>query len=122
MKRVLIIEGEPAIARLFVEVFRREAWEATACEDVDAALDRLVSVDGYDAVIVGDGVRGKNGVEVVTFIRALEHRKTTAVLMVTSYGDTAEEALAAGADEVLPKPIDNKALVSAAERALCSEK
>ena len=79
-------------------------------------MDRLVSIEHYDVVLLGYRVTGTHGVQLVRLIRALEHRKTTAVIMVTSSAEVADEALAAGADEVLPKPIDPNSLAHAVER------
>lgn len=76
-------------------------------------MDRLVSNERYDIVILGYRIPGTNGLALVRFIRALEHRKTTAVLMVTGSAEVMDEALAAGADEVLLKPINPNALVCA---------
>lgn len=116
MKSVLIIDSSEIIATLFAEVFRRRGWKAIACEDQDSALRRLVSVEHFDVVILGDGVASTNVVRLITFIRALEHRKTTAVVMVTGCAEISDQAIAAGADEVLPKPINAYSLVCAVDK------
>jgi CheY-like chemotaxis protein len=59
---------------------------------------------------------GDLSMNLVRFIRSLEHRKTTAVIMVTGCGEVKEEALAAGADEVLVKPINPHAMVWAVDK------
>ena len=118
MKSMLIIDASEIIATLFAEIFQRRGWKVAACGDGDRAMDRLVSVEPYDVVLLGYRVPGTNGVQIVRFIRALEHRKTTAVVMVTGSAEVADEALAAGADEVLPKPIDPNSLVRAVEKHL----
>lgn len=53
---------------------------------------------------------------IIRFIRALEHRLTAAVVMVTSNCDVTEEAKASGVDEVLLKPINTNALVWAVDK------
>jgi CheY-like chemotaxis protein len=62
-------------------------------------------------ILVSYRVPGTNGVQLVRFVRSLDHRRMTAVVMVTGSGEVTEEALAAGADEVLLKPINANALV-----------
>ena len=116
MKSVLIIDGSDAIATLFSESFGRQGWELAFCEDQDSALNRLVSVEHYDVVILGYSVSDMAAVRLVRFIRALEHRKTTAVVMMTGSAEVTNQAIAAGADEVLPKPITPNALMSAVDK------
>ena len=79
-------------------------------------MNRLVGNERYDVVILGYRVPGTNGLQLVRFIRALEHRKTLAIVMVTSSAEVTDEALAAGADDVLPKPINPSALVWAVDK------
>jgi CheY-like chemotaxis protein len=55
-------------------------------------------------------------VKLVRFIRALGHRRTTAMVTVTGSGEVTEQARAAGADDVLLKPIDPSALVYAIDK------
>lgn len=116
MKSLLIIDASEIIATLFSEIFQRTGWKVATCEDADSAMDRLAGVDCYDAVVLGYRVPGANGLKLVRFIRALEHRKTTAVIMVTGSGEVTDEALAAGVDEVLLKPINPNALLHAVEK------
>jgi DNA-binding response OmpR family regulator len=55
-------------------------------------------------------------VEIIRLIREIEHRKETPVLMVTGRPDVTGEALNAGANEVLIKPIEPSRLVAAVKR------
>jgi CheY-like chemotaxis protein len=116
MKSILIIDGSEIIATLFAEIFQERGWDVAACDDEDCAMDRLVGNERYDVVILGYCVPGRNGLQLVRFIRALEHRKTLAVVLVTSSAEVTDEALAAGADEVLLKPINPNALVWAVDK------
>jgi DNA-binding response OmpR family regulator len=79
-------------------------------------MTRLVGIEHYDVVILSYSTPGTPGAGLVRFIRALEHRRTTAIVIVSSSGEVRDEALAAGADEVLPKPSNALALVSAVDR------
>jgi CheY-like chemotaxis protein len=116
MKSILIIDASEIIATLFAEIFQRQGWQVATCEDGDCAMDRLAGVERYDVVLLGYRVPEANGLQLVRFIRALEHRKTTAVVMVTGSAEVTDEALGVGADEVLLKPINPSALVHAAEK------
>jgi len=116
MKSMLIIDGSEIIATLFAEMFQKRGWYVAACSDGECAMDRLVRKEHYDVVILGNRVPGTDGLQLVRFIRALEHRRTTAVVMVTGSAEGTDEALAAGADEVLLKPINPNSLLWAVEK------
>ena len=116
MKSMLIIDGSEIIATLFAEMFQKRGWYVAACSNGECAMDRLVRKEHYDVVILGHHVPGIDGLQLVRFIRALEHRRTTAVIMVTESAEITDQAIAAGVDEVLPKPINAYALVCAVDK------
>ena len=79
-------------------------------------MKRLAGSEPYDVVLMGYRVPGTDGVKLIRFIRALEHRMTAAVVMVTDNCEVTEEAKAAGVDEVLLKPVNTNALVWAVDK------
>ncbi len=108
---MLVIDGSEIFSRLFAEIFENVGWSVGICGDVACAVERLAGGENYDAILLGYQVPGTTGVQLVKLIRSFEHRKLTAVVMVTDNGEVTEEALASGADEVLLKPINPHALV-----------
>jgi CheY-like chemotaxis protein len=118
MKSMLIIDGSPSIARLFAEIFKRRGWSVSTCGDRDCAIERLAGSEPYDVVVLSYRVPGTDGVKLIRFIRALEHRRTTAVVMVTGSREVKvkEDAFAAGADEILFKPVNPNALAWAIDK------
>jgi len=111
MKSMLVIDRSASIARLFAEIFERRGWRVATCGDRDSAIARVAGNKPYDAILLSYRVPGTTGVQLVRLIRSFEHRRMTAVVMVTGSGEVTDEALAAGADEVLLKPINPNALV-----------
>ncbi|HSB12213.1 MAG TPA: response regulator [Blastocatellia bacterium] len=116
MKSMLIIDSSEIIARLYTDVFERRSWNVAVCADQRAALNRLAGDDRYDAVVLGYHVPGTDGAGLVKFLRSLEHRRTTAVVMVTGDDHGKEAGLAAGADEVLIRPVNPYALIWAVDK------
>jgi CheY-like chemotaxis protein len=116
MKSMLIVDGSETVAKLFAEIFEKRGWNVATCGDRDSALARLAGSNHYDVILLSNRVPGTSGVQLVRFIRALDHLRMTAVVMVTGSGEVTEEALAAGADEVLLKPINPNALVWAVDK------
>ena len=108
---MLVIDRSASIARLFADIFERRCWTVDTCGDRDSAIARVAGNKSYDAILLSHRVPGTTGVQLVRLIRSFEHRRMTAIVMVTSSGDVSEEALAAGADEVLLKPVNPNALI-----------
>lgn len=108
---MLLIDGSEIMAKLFAEFFEKRGWNVSVCGNRACAVERLAGGELYDAILLGYRVPGTTGVQLVRLIRSLEHRQMTAVVMVTGSGEVKEEALAAGADEVLLKPVNPHALV-----------
>ena len=116
MKSILLIEGSSSVAKSMAQIFEERGWQVTACGDQDFAIERLAGSTPYDVVLLGYGVPEPNGVPLVKFIRTLDHRRMTAVVMVTGSSKVIEEALSAGADEVLLQPIEPTALVGVVDK------
>ncbi|MEK6406868.1 MAG: response regulator [Acidobacteriota bacterium] len=113
MKSMLVIDRSETLANLFAEIFEKRGWNVDTCLDRDSAIARLAGNKPYAVILLSYRVPGTNGVELVGLIRSLEHRRMTAVVMVTGRDEVAEDALAAGADEVLLKPVNPSALIFA---------
>jgi DNA-binding response OmpR family regulator len=111
MKSMLVIDGSARIARLFAEIFEKRGWDVATCGDRTSAHERLAGNKPYDVILLSHRVPGTTGVQLVGSIRSFEHRRMTAVIMVTDSDEVTDEALAAGADEVLLKPINPNALL-----------
>lgn len=116
MKSILLIEGSTSVAKSTAQIFEERGWQVTACGDRDFAIERLAGSTLYDVVLLGYDVPGSNEVQLVKFIRTLDHRRMTAVVMVTGSSKVIEEALSAGADEVLLQPIEPTALVCVVDK------
>ena len=101
------------MARLFATVFSRNDWMVRSLDDAAKAAEVLRGDDPFDVVVVSYKIRGMSGVELTKLIRSLDHRRTTPVVMVTGRPGVEAEALDAGADEVLSKPVDIYTLLDA---------
>lgn len=113
MRSMLVINCSETLAKVFAEIFEKRGWDVDTCGDRDSAISRLAGTKPYDSILLSYRVPGTSGVELVGLIRTLEHRRMTAVVMVTAHAESSEEALAAGADEVLLKPVNPNALIFA---------
>ena len=120
MKSILIADGNESVAELFAYVFASHDWNVTRYSDGMRAGEELCGRTYYDAVLVSYQFDGMDGVELIKLIRALDHRKDVPIVMVTgTLGlDVVTTALAAGADDVLYKPIDPAILVATVSKCV----
>ena len=107
---MLLIES-PVLAKLFAKVFEKLGWTVAICNCPDCAMSQVAGSEPYDLILLSDHLQGTNGVQLTRFIRSFEHRIMTAVVMVAGSGEIMDEAKAAGADEVLVKPVNVSTLI-----------
>ncbi len=117
---MLVIEGDDSVAKLFATIFSQRDWEVDAPRDGRGVTKALLSSKRYDMILVSYSFPSTNGVEIIRMIRELEHRRATPVLMVTDGGEVADEAIGAGADGVLHKPIELDGFVATVMNHLAS--
>ena len=110
MKSMLVIDGSARMARLFAEIFEKRGWGVVTCDDRDSAMEHLAGGKPYDAILVSYRMLGSDVFHLIRLTRSLDHRRRAAVIMVTDNEEVTDEALAAGADEVLLRPINPNAL------------
>ena len=120
MKSILIAEGDDRVADLFDSLFARDGWTVTTCLGGQHAANALSGSDSYDAVLVSNRLHDMSGVELIARIRALRHRQDVPIVMVTGTVECAvlADALAAGADDVLYKPVDAAILVDTVNKCV----
>ncbi|OYY73185.1 PleD family two-component system response regulator [Sphingomonas sp. 28-63-12] len=83
------------------------------------ALD-LIAARGFDLVLLDMVMPGMSGMHVLTEIRSSRETADLPVIMVTGRSDAgaAIEALAAGADDHVPKPFDFQVLAARIDRVI----
>jgi PAS domain S-box-containing protein len=103
--RVLCMEDDPGVARLFQRYLERAGYLVDLAPDGQEGLT-MVDTNAYDVVIIDHLMPGRTGLEV---IRTLAERGALPpTVMVTGAGDekTAVEAMKLGADDYLVKDVD----------------
>jgi DNA-binding NtrC family response regulator len=114
-ERVLIVEDDPATRSGLTELVRTWGFTAEAAADGAEALERVTTF--RPSIIVSDLVMPRmSGMELLKAIKAEgEHIK---IVLLTAQGsvDTAVEAVKAGAEDYLTKPLDPNKLQRLLER------
>ena len=76
------MDGNDSVAEMFAYLFAGDEWHVAWYSDGQRAAEALGGRVHYDAVLVGYRFEGIDGVELITRMRALEHRKHVPIVMV----------------------------------------
>lgn len=116
--KVLAADDSPSNLMLLERLLSRRGHEVVAVADGSTAWEAFQS-EPYDVVVLDGRMPGMTGVEVATAIRAQEETSGRRVQIIIVSGldsrQDHEEAIAAGADLCLTKPVDSKQLFAAVE-------
>ena len=112
MSRVLIVEDEEHLAAGLRFNLEAEGYDAVVAGSGEAAIETLLTANGFDLVVLDVMLPGIDGFEVVKRLR--EAGNYMPVLMLTARGQAEDvlRGLSAGADDYLPKPFDLQILVA----------
>lgn len=117
-RRVLAADDSPSNLMLLERLLSRRGHEVVAVADGSAAWEAFQR-DRYDVVVLDGRMPGMTGVEVATAIRAQEETSGRRVQIVIVSGldsrQDHQEAIDAGADLCLTKPVDSEQLFAAVE-------
>lgn len=119
MKKLLLVDDEPAIKRALGPVMRADGWTVIEADSAAAALEQS-NREVIDVVLLDLGLPDADGKDIIS---ALRNKDPIAVIVLSARHQEAEKvaALDAGADDYVDKPflIDElRARIRAAERRL----
>lgn len=118
--RILVADDEPHIRRILTTLLEAAAFRVDPVADGPAALDRLESDGHYDLVLLDLMMPGASGLEVLSRLRSLQHRRSVPVVILTAKGQDVDrnEAFELGADDFVTKPFSPKKLLARIEDIL----
>ena len=114
---VLFLEDEPTIREVLKEYMTISGYKVTTAERGDDAVE-LLKQKKFDAAVLDIMVPGKNGFEVLAYIRS--HIPDMAVIMLTALDDekTQVQAFNLYADDYIIKPVSPIILLKRMETVL----
>jgi len=116
---LLLIDDEPAQRRLVSAIGARAGWWVMGAPDVEAAAKLLTSEEGrdVDAILLDHWLPGPAGTEVIDQIRELRPDLPLLILTAQSSVSVAVDAMRAGANDFLVKPLSPDRLLAALNAA-----
>lgn len=118
--RVLFIEDDAMNRRVVKDMLAVAGVDMIEAEDAERGL-KLIDAETFDAILVDLRMPGMDGMTAMKIIRARTDGKAALPLIVVTADtapDLAERCRAAGADEVLFKPVAMDALFEAIGRVM----
>ena len=111
---ILVADDEPHIRRILQTLLETAAFQVDVQPDGTSALRALEGDSRYDLILLDIMMPGATGLEVLSHLRELEHRKSTPVVILTAKGQDAdrEQAFSLGANDFLTKPFSPKKLLA----------
>jgi two-component system, NtrC family, response regulator HydG len=115
--RVLVVDDEASARSGLEKLLRQEGFDVESAESGAAALS-LREERPFDVIVTDLKMPGMDGVELMKKLKELD--RDLPVLVVTAFSDVASavNAMRAGAEDYLTKPVDFDALILALERAI----
>ncbi len=117
-KKILIVEDNPDSRDLLAVMLKREGYTVYTADDGLEGL-KLVAMDCPDIIITDITMPNVDGIEMVKILRHRPECNKLPIIVMSAYGSgTLRKAVAAGADEVVSKPLAFDAFLEAIERLL----
>src|SRR5579862_2763140 len=115
--KILVVEGETALATTVRDRLRKEGYAVTVTGDGESALD-IAAREKFDLLILDVMLPKQNGLNVCRKLRQMG--STTPILMLTARRQLADKVtgLRAGADDYLTKPFQMAELLARVEALL----
>lgn len=109
--RVIVVDDDPELRALLRRFLTEHGFETRAV-DGGMALDREVSRNPADAIVLDLMMPGEDGLSICRRLRAAGD--ITPIVMLTARGDPIDRivGLETGADDYLPKPFEPRELVA----------
>jgi two-component system response regulator (stage 0 sporulation protein F) len=104
MMKVLVVDDETRIRKLIVDMLGLDGYEVDNVDNASEAF-RMVTVGAYEVIIMDLNMPGMNGLEGIRNIKMVKPDQKIIVLTGYSTDRTKEQAIEAGANECLFKPL-----------------
>src|SRR5512136_1036915 len=122
MKKILIVDDSPTIRKLIGYILKKQKYAISEAEDGIDAMEKLGSLE-VDLIIVDLNMPNMDGIQFVKNLRSNYYHMDTPVIMLTTTKDEdlKRDALQAGVNLFLNKPVQPNFLLYKVESLLKGE-
>jgi DNA-binding response OmpR family regulator len=113
MKRILIVEDDPAILDIFKIIFETYGYEVECIDNGKTLCEK--HANWPDAIILDKQLPGVDGVVACRHLKAQAVSKNIPVILITASSGIVQAARNAGADDFAEKPFDMKSMIKKVE-------
>jgi len=116
-KRILIVDDEANVRRVFSDALRREGYLVKSVKDGPKAM-KAIDEETFDLALVDLGTSRRDGIKILENVK--RRKPQIAVIIYTSYGSitTAVAAMKRGAADYLNMPFSPDELILAIKKVL----
>jgi len=108
--RILVVEDDEIVAALTTEMLGT-AGDVEWAPNAERAMEMLGTAD-WDLIVVDIGLPGMSGIDLIKEIKRRNELVSTLILTGDASFDNAIEAMRAGADDFMSKPVDGTELIA----------
>lgn len=122
MKKILIIDDSPTIRKLIAFILKKEDYLVAEAEDGIDGMEKLANLE-TDLIIVDLNMPNMDGIQFVKNLRSNYYHMDTPVIMLTTTRDEdlKKDAMNAGVNLFLNKPVQPNFLIYKVESLLKGE-
>ncbi len=118
-KTILVADDSPTELTLLLKTLQEKGYSTISAADGEEAVEKARAAQP-NLIICDVVMPKKNGFQVARQLKNEAATKTIKILLISSKNQESDRfwGLKQGADEYLPKPFDNKTLLTTVERLL----
>lgn len=110
--RIMVVDDSVQVLALVRSILKSEGYDVTTAESGATAL-RLASEQHFDLILMDATMPGMSGFDACVELKAMPEHARTPIVFLTGMSDrqTYQQALEAGGDDFLSKPISRAGLI-----------
>ena len=115
MKRIVLVDDDPAIRKIYKLILEQAGYEVTVCERGEPLLE--ASVEEPDVYLIDKQLTGIDGLDLCRYVKQ-KSKKNVPVIIFSASTRVEHLAREAGADEFLEKPFSKNVLLEMLRKLL----
>jgi two-component system, chemotaxis family, chemotaxis protein CheY len=121
-KRILVVEDDPDARNLIETILKQSGYDVVLAADGREGFEKAAE-EAPDLIITDIAMPRLDGLRLIQLLRTMPAFRYLPILAITSFGtERASEALKAGANDALARPVRNEFLLQSVKSLIPDEK